>query len=278
MNPFPEIYNSTKSVDNKENLKKDREYLLLFKAFTKLRSYLEDTAETIEVLEEIMSLRASFLIDHALTGLQIEFNKALSLLRNHNEFSTQREKQEREILVAAIDNLIDFAVAEEYSVMKEINDLPKRERELKANEIFDKYHLTYVPVENKDVIYSAVIASWWLSLTEDAWVTFMTQGDERVRAWHLSHEGLTYRKKDFPPELIPPLEFGCRCFLVSNSFGSVSGKIDFEKRAVDFNPVFKESLSKGGRIFTNSHPYFNNELPEVIKTIKDKLKRKFHLS
>lgn len=250
----------------------------MFAAFSKLRFDLENSAETFEVLEDIITLRASFLIDHAITGLRIDFDKALSLLRNHNDFTAERDKQERDILVAAIDNLVDFAVAEEYAMYKEIQELPQTELLDKASGIFDKYHLQYVPVENRDVVYAAGIAVWWLSQSEDALITFMTQGDERVRAWHLSHEGMTYRKSNFPPELVPPLEFGCRCFLISNSMGAVRGSLSKDERIHDFNPVFKESLCMGGRIFSADHSYFKTEIPDALRAIGNRLKRKFGLS
>ena len=65
-------------------------------------------------------------------GLQIDFDEAWNILRNHNNFTTERERQQHEILVAAIDNLIDFATAEEMSM---IDELPE--------EIDEEYYRRY---------------------------------------------------------------------------------------------------------------------------------------
>lgn len=35
-------------------------------------------------------------------------DRALEILKNHNSFTTERERQQRDILIAAIDNLVDF--------------------------------------------------------------------------------------------------------------------------------------------------------------------------
>ena len=47
-------------------------------------------------------------------------DRALEILKNHNSFTTERERQQRDILIAAIDNLVDFAAAEEYSMLGEL--------------------------------------------------------------------------------------------------------------------------------------------------------------
>ncbi|MCY6359768.1 hypothetical protein OXV74_16620 [Bacteroides thetaiotaomicron] len=35
-------------------------------------------------------------------------DRALEILKNHNSFTTERERQQRDILIAAIDNLVDL--------------------------------------------------------------------------------------------------------------------------------------------------------------------------
>lgn len=212
-----------------------------------------------------------------LTGFRLDFDRALNLLNNFNDFTSERERQQRDILVAAIDNLVDFAGYEEFTMLKELpeerifNGIDQCER------IFEKYNLTYASEENQDVLHAAMIAAWWLQVPESEILTFMTQADERVRAWHLSLEGISFAKKEFPPELIPPIEWGCRCFLQSNGFGSVVGSLNNTHYKPHINPVFCESLCTGGKIFSLSHPYFKTNLPEEVKAILKRIKGKFNL-
>lgn len=228
-------------------------------------------------MEDIITLRASFLIDRALTGLSMDFDKAVSLVRNFNTDLTEREKRERVIVLAAIDNLIDFAVAQETAMLNDINENADISRAEDCERVFERYNLHYAEQEDSQVAYASMMAAWWLMVPDDNLITFMTQGDERVRAWHLSYEGLSYRKADFPPELIPPIEWGCRCYLVTDNAGLVRSEIMPTQRNIQCNPIFSESLAKGGRIFTGEHPYFNVKLPPEAVGIRNILKSRFGL-
>lgn len=221
-------------------------------------------------------LRASFLIDRALSGLRIDFDRALDLIRNHNDFTTEREKQERDLVLAAIDNLIDFAAAEEYTMLSELPQEPDLTDIDEYDSLCETYNQRFASQENEDVSYAAGMAAWFLDLSNESLVTFMTQGDERVRDWHMSHEGLSFPKNQFPPELIPPIEWGCRCYLISDGFSNIVGSIIQDKNKIQVNPVFRESLAKGGRIFSDAHPYFKTKLPIEVKEIIEKIKRKFN--
>lgn len=254
-----------------------KEFLVILAAFRRFLSIHENSAESWEVMEDIISLRASFLIDRALAGLRIDFDKALDLLRNHNTFVSERERLQRDVLVAAIDNLVDFAVAGEMEMLDALPTGRNPEDMEECELICRKYNETFARRENDDVLYAAMIATWWLNIPDENWITFMTQGDERVRAWHLSQEGLTYRKSEFPPELIPPLEWGCRCYLVSDGFPSVTASLPGKGTAHPVHPVFCESLATGGRIFSGAHPYFKTALRPEMEAIKRRIKIKFHL-
>ena len=81
-------------------------------------------------------------------GLRIDFDEALNILRNHNNFTTARERQQHEILVAAIDNLIDFATAEEMSMIDELPEEIDEESLLDYETICEQYNLTYAEAEN----------------------------------------------------------------------------------------------------------------------------------
>lgn len=264
-------------IETKQKDKSREEYLLILDAFRRMVYNYENSAERWEVFYDIVTLRASFLIDRALTGLRIDFDRALEILRNTNSNLTAREATERDTLIAAIDNLVDFAAAEETAFMSELPE----ELDLKDMEIYEdtcrKYNETYADVENNQVLHAATIAAWWIGTSAETIITFNTQGDERVRPWHLSFEGVSYLKSEFPPELIPPIEWGCRCFLTANGFGSVYGsaiKPDYKGKV---NPVFAESLAKGGRIFSLAHPYFSEALPDEIVKIKQRIKTKFNI-
>ncbi|WP_239063425.1 hypothetical protein [Bacteroides sp. 51] len=237
---------------------------------------MEDGIESYECLEDIISLRASFLINRVLEGLRIDFDTALSLLKKHNNHITEREKAELEILIAAIDNLVDFAA---YGQVKMMQELPE-ERYLQGKDLYEttfrKYNLDYARTENADVLHAATIACFWLGMPDSSILTYMTQGDERVRAWHLSLEGISFPKKDFPPGLIPPIEHGCRCYLLSDQIQRIYGSIKAESYNGHVNPVFSESLATGGRIFSLAHPYFSVKLPRKIRECINKIKSAYY--
>jgi len=267
---------SAARVELKENRAKE-EYPLILAAFRRLMDSLENSAESWHIMEEIIMLRTAPLYSRVLEGLKIDFDRALELLRNHNDFTTLQDKEERDILVAAIDNLVEFAAAEEYTMMDDILKHSEDEGFEDYEEICKKYNLTYAETENEQVLYAAGVAGWWINRSSDALITYMTQGDERVRDTHLALEGLTYPKSSFPSDLIPPIEWGCRCYLLSDgneASASASLKNDFREKV---NPVFAESLAMKGRIFSGAHPYFTSDLRKhtrlqtIIKRIKDKL-------
>lgn len=259
------------------------EFLLILEEFRKFVYRAENSAEAWEVFEDIVSLRASFLIDRVLTGLRMDFDRAFDLLKNFNSNLTDREKQEREILVAAIENLVDFAVAEEFQMIGELPEELDIEDMEEYEETCEKYNLQYASVENEDVLYSASMAYWWIGVASNSIVTYMTQGDERVRASHLSLEGISFPKSEFPADLIPPIDYACRCYLLSDGRSSESfvtasigkKKIGEYKKLV--NPVFAESLATGGKIFSDAHPYFKipKENAFRLREIADKIKSQF---
>ena len=252
-----------------------REYAMILDAFRRLIYNWEHSAERRDIIEEIITLRASFLCDRALTGLRIDFDRALDLLRGHNDFISERERQQRDLLIAALENLVDFAVAEEFTMLRELPEEPVEDRMEEYEALCERYNLTYAEVENDQVAYAAGVAAWWLTVDAQTVVTFNTQGDERVRAWHLSHEGVCYPKHAFPAELIPPLEWGCRCYLTAEGFGAVSGVVLSEQLRRHVDPIFRESLATGGRIFSAAHPYFLRPLPADLQAVARALKSRF---
>lgn len=269
---------SAARVELKEDGTKD-EYLPVLTAFRLLMDSLEDSAESWRVMEEIIMLRTASLFSRVLEGLHMDFDRALELLRNHNDFTTLQEKEERDILVAAIDNLVEFAAAEEYAMMTEVLEQSENEEPEDYEGICEKYNLTYADTENEQVLYAAGIAGWWINQSSGTLITYMTQGDERVRDTHLALEGLTYPKSDFPSDLIPPIEWGCRCYLVAGDsrahvYASAASQSGYIKK---MNPVFSGSLATKGKIFSDAHPYFtsgfreNSRIQTIVKRLKNKL-------
>lgn len=264
------------------------EYLAIYSIFQKFLENYDNMEDRWDLLEEMMDLRAEFAFNHAIKGFGMDFEKALELLRSHNDGLSKLEKEQRDVLVAALDNLVDFAVAEEFQMseaLPESIDMENGEDIDECDEIFKRYNITYANIENDDIEYAMGVAAGWVSYSGNTVLTYMTQGDERVRPWHLALEGTSYRKSDFPSWLIPPIEHGCRCFLVEesldllndvNRLAEVEGAVILEKP--DFvNPVFEESVCKGGRIFGPAHSYF--QIPKKhkkrLKSISAKIKEKW---
>lgn len=269
---------SAARIELKEDGTKD-EYLPVLTAFRRLMDSLEDSAESWRVMEEIIMLRTASLYSRVLEGLHMDFDRALELLRNHNEFTTLQEKEQRDILVAAIENLVEFAAAEEYAMMTGVLEQSENEEPEDYEGICEKYNLTYADTENEQVLYAAGIAGWWINQSSGTLITYMTQGDERVRDTHLALEGLTYPKGSFPSELIPPIEWGCRCYLVADDsrahvYASAASQSGYIKK---MNPVFSGSLATKGKIFSDAHPYFtsgfreNSRIQTIVKRLKNKL-------
>lgn len=88
-------------------------------------------------------------------------DRALELLKNHNSFTTERERQQRDILIAAIDNLVDFAAAEEYSMLGELPETAD-EQDMEAHEkICRRYNLVHAEEENNQVFFAAWPHGGW---------------------------------------------------------------------------------------------------------------------
>ncbi len=239
------------------------EYLQILDAFRRMLYSLENSAESVEHFTDMVIYRAAALIDRALSGLGIEFERAIALLRSSNNDLTERDEMERERLVAAFDNLIEFATAQEYAMIQELPDKLDLSDMVLYERICEKYNDHYASVEDEQVYHAACMAAFWMGVSEQSYITYNTQNDERVRAWHQSYNGLSYRKSEFPPELIPPIDWACRCFLTGDGVSSVRASILKPEIVVD--PIFSESLATCGRIFSNAHPYFKHHLPKEVE-------------
>lgn len=260
---------------------------------------MSDEDNKKQALYDLARLRAQLAITHAFDGFDIETSEALDLLKSSDDnLLTELDKEKRARLVAAVNNLIEFAVCEEYQLMTDVyTTLPDFDFD---TEMFDpdseeneddrellialcrKYNLIYSGVENDDIEYAMAIALAWIKHSKDSYLTYMTQNDDRVRPWHYALQGFTAQRDDFPSWMIPPIEWGCRCFLMDYEGDSVMNKVGFRdvknitipKKPVQLDDVFSESVAKCGRIFGKSHRYFQvgdkdkDTLKEFVEQIK----------
>lgn len=241
-------------------------------------------ADVEEALETLAEMRAGLAITHAFKGFNIEPVEALELLKNKSDnFLTQEDKDKRERLIAAIDNLVEFSVCEEYQLFKELPENIDLDNNIaEYDELCEKYNKTYAAVENADIEYAMAIALTWLHYSEQTMLTYMTMGDDRVRPTHAQLEGFTARRDEFPAWMIPPIEYGCRCYL-ENSDGIAVAKINaFDKvpsKPKTLSNIFEESIAKCGRIFGKAHPYFevNKNDKEKLKNMVNNIKAKYYV-
>ena len=175
-----------------------------------------------------MEARADIAIRRACAGFGVDFEEALRLIRNADGLDNEQIAQ-RNIILSAVDNLVDFAVVEEYHMADDMAELEEALTEEEAEDmededwfnfylpVFSKFHNQYMRTENMDIEYAMIVAAYLSTIKNDTTLMYMTQGDERVRPWHLQYEGFTAPKSMFPAWLIPPIEHNCRCYLVEDT-------------------------------------------------------------
>lgn len=259
--------------------------LAIFKRF--VANHGDEDAK-LAILEELMALRADYAVRYACDGFGITFEEAIELLASTDKLS-EEDAVRRNILFAAFDNLVDFSVAEEYQMVMDLPEDDDAEEELDEEEleeyvaVFKQYNHRYAKVENSDIEYAMMVAASLVTVKNTTILTYMTQGDERVRPWHRQYEGVSAPKSSFPAWLIPPIEHMCRCFLIEDD---VMGSLPVQAAKISpaglqmpdwFNPTFKESVVLGGRIFSDEHPYFQID-PEhnpKLQLISNRIKSKY---
>lgn len=278
-----------KQPDTSEDRHKE-EVAVLLALFNNLVQSMTDHDGEWESLEELMVARADIALQRAFDGFGISYDDALALIRNADGLDNEQLVQ-RSIVLAAVDNLVDFSVAEEYQMADDMAEmgalLSEDESEQMESEdwleyympVFSKFHDRYMWTENQDIEYAMIVAAYLSSLREETVLMYMTMGDERVRPWHLQYEGFTAPKSSFPAWLIPPIEHQCRCYLIEDTSSVVSSikAAKNPKMPKWFNRTFKESVALGGRIFSDEHPYFQVDERHVgrLNAIARKIKAKY---
>ena len=282
-------------MTDEERERYESEHEKLLALFIALLRNLHDS-QLSESLYALSELRTEYLIIHALDGFGISVDDAILLLKAKNDNTlTEQDREKVEIILAAVRNLIEFAVAEEYHLYVEADEMVGEDvdyddiDEELADELWaicKKYNLTYATVENEDVKYAMAMASWWIGVGRHDYLMYMTQGDDRVRPWHAALEGFTARRDDFPSWMIPPIEWGCRCYLVDMAGDSVENSASdlhnvmakVPEKPSQLDPIFSESVCKHGRIFSDAHPYFtvDEEHVDMLNGFVERLKEKWH--
>lgn len=266
----------------KEDKERDeKNYLALLAIFKRFTSAKSDD-EKLSLTEELMAQRANNAIRQAIEGFGMSYDEAIELIQDEGELS-DLAVEKRRILSAAIDNLVDFAVAEEYQMLMDLIEESEDEEDDEEEEnlkIFKTYNQRYAKIEDSDAEYAMMVAAGLVMVKQTTILTYMTMQDERVRPWHRTYEGFSAPKRSFPAWLIPPIEHQCRCYLIEDDVYDSLEVLAAKKAAPEipdwFNRTFKESVALGGRIFSDEHPYFqidkahNRQLQEIAKRIKSR--------
>ena len=290
---IPTIYNNLSDEDKDDS---QAEYEELLPLFINLVKSLRDPDNKKQALLDLARLRAQLAISHAFEGFDIEQDEAIRLINQTDDLS-EFDEEKKKRLIAAINNLIEFSVCEEYQLMTNIYktlpdfdfdsdefDTDNEEAMEPLEELNKKYNLIYAGVENMDIEYAMMIALAWVSSEKNSTLTYMTQNDDRVRPWHFALQGFSAKKDDFPSWMIPPIEWGCRCFLVDSNGDSVINKLDVyaftnvPKKPKQIDNVFSESVAKCGRIFGKSHSYFKvgDKDKDVLKEMVELIKQDYY--
>ncbi len=272
----------------------DSDYQSLTALFIALLKSLH-TNDKEEALYALSELRTEIAFNHVVKGLGIDIDEAMMLLQSSDDSTlTQYDKNMRDRLKAAILNLIDFSVCEEYQLYDEVLDVVgEAEIDFNSDDYDDllalckKYNDQYSAIENSDIEYAGIMAALWLKMSAKAYVVYWTQNDAKVRPWHMALQGYAAPRDEFPSWMIPPIEYNCRCFLEILEVPYADAKLKNLKGAADklvkpkqLNGVYEESLAKCGRIFSPAHNYFNVKDSDrnMLSGFVSRLKEKYYVS
>ena len=113
-----EIFDETK-VDART----DKEYEYLLFLVEQLLDNFDNQTIDLEECQDIVEARVMFAFGHCVRRFGIDLNEALDIVRNHDEsYLTPFEIEQRKALVAALDNLVDFATAEETQMSMDMEE------------------------------------------------------------------------------------------------------------------------------------------------------------
>jgi len=155
------------------------------------------------------------------------------------------------------ENLLKFSGAKSYNLIRQIEELKyeKGGKEAyieKAKKLVNLHNETWQAVEEKYAANAASAARNFEAYQQDADLypnlKYRTMGDDSVRPEHAANEGVIKPINEWTK--IPPLDYGCRCWL-EQTFESPNGKdISVFNDAIANNPAIN------GELFTKKNSYF----------------------
>jgi len=272
----------------------DSDYQSLVALFIQLLKSLRNENKD-EALYALSELRTEIAFKHVVKGLGIEVDNAIQLLKNsEDENLTQQEKDLIDRLTAAILNLIDFSVCEEYQLYDEVLDMVgDTDIDFNSDEydellaVCKKYNDQYSAIENSDIEYAGIVAAMWMKMSATDYAVYWTQNDTKVRPWHMALQGYAAPRDEFPSWMIPPIEYNCRCFLeilevprADAKLSQIKGSAKDLVKPKQLNSVYSESLAKCGRIFGSTHSYFSvkEKDTEMLMGFVSRLREKYYVS
>ncbi len=280
--------------DKKERRKKEYE-ALLYLYLAMLHDLGNDFAEE-EALAALAKLRTEIAFNYALDGFKMDKEEALTLLRNLDDYNlTEQDIKKRDRLVAAINNISEFSTCAEYQLLNDTKskwtdygediDFDNEELMAEYEELCETYNNTYAAVEHEDIEYAMAVALTWCGFSDNTYLEYMTQNDDRVRPWHYALQGFVEKAVDFPEWMIPPIEWRCRCFLITLDGTVVAQKANLKdvkakmpQKPDELDGVFSESVAKCGRIFSKAHRYFKVKAKDkdMLNRIVENIRREYY--
>ena len=190
------------AMTEEQQTEHDSDYQSLTALFIALLKSLHNNDKE-EALYALSELRTDIAFKHVVKGLGISIDEAITLLENANDDNlTKHDKDLIDRLKAAILNLIDFSVCEEYQLYDEVIDIVG-DSEIDFNSddydellaLCKKYNDQYSAIENGDIEYAGAVAALWVKMSATDYAVYWTQNDAKVRPWHMALQGYAAPKQ-----------------------------------------------------------------------------------
>lgn len=279
------------AMSEEEKTRHDSEYQSMVALFLSLLRSVHSESRT-EALYAMAELRTDVTFNRVIKGLGIDYNKAITLLQSSEDDNvTQQDKDLRARLEAALNNLVEFSVCEEYQLYDEVLEvIGDDEIDIESDDydellaLCKKYNDLYAAIENADIEYAGAVAALWMKMSATDYAVYWTQNDAKVRPWHMALQGYAAPRDEFPSWMIPPIEYNCRCFLeilevphAEANLSRIKGSAKGIEKPKQLNGVYEESLAKCGRIFGPAHSYFSvkESDKEMLTSFVTKIKAKY---